>query len=196
MGMGMGMAGGGGGGGGDDWDLEAAQAQATESAYIAKAEAAMRVAFMRKVYGILLTQLLATIGMAVLFMFEPSVNAFVVSSPRLLIAGLVLSLVTLVALICLRHKHPANLILLGVWTLVEAYTLGVVCAFYQRSGAGEIVLQAFIITAAIFVGLTLFTLYSKIDFSWLGAFCFAGLMGMLAWGIIIWVRGCLRSRGA
>lgn len=35
--------------GGDDWDVEAAQAAATESAYLEKAEAAMRVAFMRKV---------------------------------------------------------------------------------------------------------------------------------------------------
>lgn len=81
------------------------------------------------------------------------------------------------------------MVLLGVWTLIEAYTLGVVCAALQRSGAGEVVFQAFIITAAIFVGLSLFTLYSKIDFSWLGAVCFAGLLGLLAWGLIIWVRG-------
>lgn len=39
----------GGGGGGDDWDLEAAQAAVAESAYMEKAQAAMRVAFMRKV---------------------------------------------------------------------------------------------------------------------------------------------------
>jgi FtsH-binding integral membrane protein len=50
------------------------------------------------------------------------------------------------------------MILLSIFTLVEAYTLGVVCASLQRSGAGDIVLQAFIITAAIFIGLTIFTL--------------------------------------
>ncbi len=88
-----------------------------------------------------------------------------------------------------RHKHPANVILLSIFTLIEAYTLGVVCASLQRSGAGDIVLQAFIITASIFIGLTAFTLWSKIDFSWLGAVCFAGLIGLLAWGLIIWVRG-------
>jgi hypothetical protein len=83
----------------DDWDLEAAQAAATESAYMEKAQAALRLSFMRKVYGILLTQLLTTIGVACLFMFEGSVNAFVTSSPRLLITGLVLSVVVLIALV-------------------------------------------------------------------------------------------------
>jgi FtsH-binding integral membrane protein len=80
--------------------VEAGTAGATESsAYLEKAEAAMRLSFMRKVYSILLMQLLATIGMACLFMFEPSANSFVLSSPRLLIVGLVLSFVTLIALI-------------------------------------------------------------------------------------------------
>lgn len=87
-----------------------------------------------------------------------------------------------------RHKHPANIILLGLWTVIEAYTLGVVCASLQTSGAGEIVWQAFVITSAIFIGLTLFTLVSKADFSWLGAVVFAGLIGLIAWGLISWVR--------
>lgn len=85
------------------------------------------------------------------------------------------------------------MILLGAFTLIEAYTLGVVCASLQNSGAGDVVFQAFVITAAIFVGLTLFTLYSKIDFSWLGAVCFAGLIALLAWGLIIWIMGWRRS---
>lgn len=61
------------------------------------------------------------------------------------------------------------------------------CASLQTSGAGEIVWQAFVITSAIFVGLTLFTLVSKADFSWLGAVVFAGLIGLIAWGLITWV---------
>lgn len=99
--MGMGM-------GGDDWDVEAGQAATPEeSAYIAKAEAAMRVSFIRKVYGILIMQLLATIGVATLFMFDRSANAFVLSSPRLLIGGLVLSFVSLIALMwcVLPYNH-------------------------------------------------------------------------------------------
>jgi FtsH-binding integral membrane protein len=42
--------------------------------------------------------------------------------------------------------------LLTVWTLVESYTVGVVCASYSAQGAGDIVLQAFIITGVIFFG--------------------------------------------
>lgn len=51
-----------------------------------------------------------------------------------------------------RHKYPLNMGLLTVWTLVESYTVGVVCASYSAQGAGDIVLQAFIITGVIFFG--------------------------------------------
>jgi protein lifeguard len=56
-----------------------------------------------------------------------------------------------------RHSHPMNFGLLGLFTLMEAFTLGVVTAFYDN----VIVLQALLITTGVFLGLTLFTLQSK-----------------------------------
>jgi hypothetical protein len=56
-----------------------------------------------------------------------------------------------------RHSHPMNLGLLALFTLMEAFTLGVVTAFYDN----VIVLQALLITTGVFLGLTLFTLQSK-----------------------------------
>ena len=47
-----------------------------------------------------------------------------------------------------------NLILLGVFTLLEAVTVGSVVSYFDQI----IVLQALVITTFVFVGLTLFTL--------------------------------------
>lgn len=56
-----------------------------------------------------------------------------------------------------RHSHPMNFGLLALFTLMEAFTLGIVTAFYDN----VIVLQALLITTGVFLGLTLFTLQSK-----------------------------------
>ncbi len=176
--------------GGDDdyYDPEAAQ-QAVPSSFVEKAEGQMRLALLRKVYSILTMQLLLTIAVACLFSFHDGVNRFVMSTPQLFPVALVLSFACLIALFCFRQKHPWNMVILGVFTLVQSYTLGLVCSLYYRQGAGELVLQAFGITAGIFLGLTAYTLTSKKDFSFLGGFCFAGLIGLMVWGLISWLTG-------
>lgn len=58
-----------------------------------------------------------------------------------------------------RHSHPANLIFLSTFTVLEAATIGFVVAFYKST----VVLQALLITLGIFFGLTLFTLQSKVS---------------------------------
>ena len=60
-----------------------------------------------------------------------------------------------------RHNHPLNIGLLSLFTVLEAFTLGVVTAFYDN----VIVMQALLITTGVFLGLTLFTLQSKVSFS-------------------------------
>ena len=51
--------------------------------------------------------------------------------------------------------------LLGAFTVCESYTIAVVCAMYYENGAGMIVLQALILTAAVFISLTVYALKSK-----------------------------------
>jgi protein lifeguard len=64
----------------------------------------------------------------------------------------------LVLLYFKRHSHPLNFGLLALFTLMESFTLGIVTAFYDD----VIVLQALLITTGVFLGLTLFTLQSKV----------------------------------
>jgi len=51
-----------------------------------------------------------------------------------------------------------NFVLLGSFTLVEAFTIGVAIAFYNTT----VVIQALLITIGVFLGLTLFTFQSKV----------------------------------
>ena len=59
----------------------------------------------------------------------------------------------LFALMAFKNQHPLNAQLLFVWTLMEAYTVGVVCASYTAAGQGRIVVEALVLTAAIFASL-------------------------------------------
>ncbi|OWK17080.1 hypothetical protein Celaphus_00011631, partial [Cervus elaphus hippelaphus] len=75
------------------------------------------------------------------------------------------SLGLILALTVNRHKHPLNLYLLFGFTLLESLTVAFVVTFYDV----YVVLQAFILTCAVFLGLTVYTLQSKRDFSKFGA---------------------------
>jgi FtsH-binding integral membrane protein len=49
--------------------------------------------------------------------------------------GYILSFVVLIGLFFTRHQFPVNLIMLGIWTIIMSYTIGVVCAAYAAAGA-------------------------------------------------------------
>merc|ERR1712070_583375 len=144
----------------------------------------VRAGFIRKVYAILSIQLLVTVGGAALFMFHDATRKFVLHTPSMFYTAMFLPLGLIFALMCYKDKHPMNMYLLGAFTLCEGYTVGVICAMYYASGMGMIVFQALMLTAAIFISLTAYTLTTKKDFSFLGAGLFAGLMVLLTWGLL------------
>ncbi|XP_069346442.1 protein lifeguard 4 isoform X3 [Eulemur rufifrons] len=132
---------------------------------VASASVHIRMAFLRKVYSILSLQVLLTTVTSTAFLYFESVRTFVHESPALILVFALGSLGLLFALTLKRHKYPLNLYLLFGFTLLEALTVAVVVTFYDV----YIVLQAFILTTAVFLGLTAYTLQSKRDFSKFGA---------------------------
>jgi FtsH-binding integral membrane protein len=89
----------------------------------------------------------------------------------------------------LQDKHPHNFYLLGAFTVVEAFMVGTVVTVYCAAGYQGIVLEALFLTGAIFIGLTLFTFQSKIDFSFLGASLSMGLGALILWGFFAMIFG-------
>ncbi|NXJ59325.1 LFG4 protein, partial [Rostratula benghalensis] len=150
---------------------------------VASASVHIRMAFLRKVYSILSIQVLLTTVTSAIFLYSTGIQAFVHERPALLLLSAFGSLAIIVALTIYRHQHPVNLYLLFgfvMWcSLSDSLPLFIV-SFYDVS----IVLQAFILTTAVFLGLTAYTLQSKRDFSKFGAGLFACLWILIFSGFL------------
>ncbi|KAI0355608.1 UPF0005-domain-containing protein [Trametes cingulata] len=141
---------------------------------------AIRNAFVRKVYTILYVAQLGTTIVAGLISKSPETILWVQTHTWSFYVPLFGTLVNLGLLFWKRHSHPLNLVLLSTFTLMEAFTLGVMTAFFDTTT----VLQALLITVGVFLGLTLFTMQSKYDFSGLGSWLFVGLFALLMTGLV------------
>merc|ERR1719486_1095792 len=85
-------------------------------------------------------------------------------------------------LFSVKNQFPTNLIVLFSFTVLMSYTIGIMCTAYAAAGMGLLVLEAFAITSLVFVGLTIFAIKSKIDFSFLGAILPVCLLVLIIWG--------------
>ncbi|KAF3794545.1 BI1-like protein [Nymphaea thermarum] len=143
----------------------------------------LRWGFIRKVYGILTTQLLlTTIVSAVVVLYSP-INQVLKDSPGLLLGFSLLPLILMFPLYIYQQKHPLNFIFLGLFTTFLSLSVGVACANTQ----GEIVLEALILTSTVVCSLTGYTFWAVKkgkDFSYLGPILFSGLILLIVTGLI------------
>mmetsp|Transcript_9178 Transcript_9178/g.13928 ORF Transcript_9178/g.13928 Transcript_9178/m.13928 type:complete len:212 (-) Transcript_9178:34-669(-) len=138
--------------------------------------------FVRKVYGILTTQLFVTGFFCVAIMNNfLGVNAILLS-PAIVITAVVGSLVTCCALVCcgLDKKVPLNYALLGLFTACESLMVGIICLSYNP----QVVMEAALLTGAVCLAITLYAMNTKSDFTifgpivWILGFIF-GMVGIL-----------------
>jgi len=142
--------------------------------------AQIKNAFIQKVYSILFVQILGTVIVGAIVSNSPSTISYVQMHPWTFFAPLIGTLVNLGFLWWKRHSHPLNLVLLSTFTLLESFAIGIAISFYDQ----QVVLQALLITLGVFLGLTLFTMQSKYDFSGMGPFLFAGLLVLIFSGAV------------
>lgn len=148
---------------------------------VATSSPTVRLAFIRKVYGILAAQLSLTVVLCALFMFVPPLRRLALSaSVPLTIVATVGTFATLFALIAKKDSYPLNLQLLAAFTVSESVLVGTVCAMYAASGLSYLVFEALVITLAIFGGITLYAFTSKRDFSFMGGALYAALLAFIA----------------
>jgi len=159
-------------------------------------ERSIKMAFVRKVYSILATQLALTVAIVMAFLYlgfqvvngapDPtkltSFGLWVFSN---YIPSILIAFIPLIICICwlqsAKNRYPLNFVLLFVFTIIESITLGFFCLFLYRLGYGSEILLAFGITMAIFCVLTLFTKQSKIDWSFLGPAIFCCIFVLIFW---------------
>lgn len=152
----------------------------------------IRQVFVRKVYLILSIQLLITFGLIALFHFLPEVRAYVRSSNGqwLYFTSYVVFLVVYLALVCSKRaarRFPLNMILLGVLTISMGYMMGMISAFYTTDS----VLKAVGITVFVCVGISLFSMQTKYDFTNCFGILFVISLALMGFGIV-----CIITRSA
>lgn len=176
--------------------------------YLGSHTVPIRNGFLRKVYGIVCCQALLTVGVSVLFMYyepmaewvmQPCVMLYL-DGPRVfcsawLVWGTYLSMfASLFFCHVYKNEYPANYLMLSFFTLTVSFVVGITCSMYRTEGYADLILQALVMTASLFVALTLFTLQSSIDFSFMatGLFCalvmlpVAGLLSFLLQSAILY----------
>ncbi|XP_037540079.1 protein lifeguard 2-like [Nematolebias whitei] len=122
----------------------------------------IRRVFIRKVYTILMTQLLVTLAIVALFTFCDPVRDYIQTNPGWYWASYVVFFVTYLILSCCsapRRQFPWNLILLAIFTLSLSYMTGMLSSYYNTKS----VVMCLGITAAVCLVVTVFSFQTKFD---------------------------------
>eukprot|EP00053_Salpingoeca_punica_P007683 m.69956 g.69956 ORF g.69956 m.69956 type:complete len:286 (-) comp14277_c0_seq2:396-1253(-) len=138
----------------------------------------IRMDFMRKVYAIVASQLMATAIVSALFMTMPALSLFLVANPWVLKVTSISSIIVVFALGVVRHRYPLNVALLAAMTLLLSVSVGFTVSMFSVAS----VVKAVVITAGLFFGLTAFTFQTKYDFTPLNStlFCVLNLFIVLS----------------
>ncbi|XP_063237191.1 protein lifeguard 1-like isoform X2 [Bacillus rossius redtenbacheri] len=143
----------------------------------------IRRGFIRKVYSILMVQLLITLAFVSLFTFHEPTKRFVHKHSEIWWVAFAVMLVTLIAMACctnVRRKAPMNFIFLFLFTVAESFMLGAVASTYN----GDAVMMAVGLTAAVCLGLTLFAFQTKWDFTGMGGILLVAVIILMIFGIV------------
>ncbi|XP_017061358.1 protein lifeguard 1 isoform X2 [Drosophila ficusphila] len=124
----------------------------------------IRKGFVRKVFGILLVQLLFTLAVMAMFVYHEPTKLFVQSNLVIVFLAMIVNLVVLIMIVCVesvRRRHPLNLICLAIFTFTMSMLLGTTSSFMDS----DLVLLAVGITAVLVVALCLYAIQTKYDFT-------------------------------
>ena len=165
---------------------------AAEDAPFAEALADMDVqvrhGFVRKVFGILSMQLLMTFGWVLLVSNNSGLRNYHATHTWPLFLGLSLSLGSMIGMICfvdLVRSHPGNYIMLAVFTVAESLMLGGLGGTVDS----QLIAVAVGTTLAVSVGIILFAMQTRFDFTGAGPYLFVALWSMIIFSMISSLAG-------
>ncbi|MGK0288795.1 MAG: modulator of FtsH protease [bacterium] len=148
------------------------------SSAVAEAPVEERMAFLKKVYGLLAISLMTAASAA---WISSTNEAFMALLRTPVYWGFViLEFVAIFFAMWARKKKNLGMIALFSVTILSGITITPIVA---RSSAGTVV-DAFTLTALIFVSLSAYAIYSKKDFSFMGGMLGVGLIIVIVAGIL------------
>jgi FtsH-binding integral membrane protein len=143
---------------------------------------------------VLSLQFLLTVGLSALCAYIHPARDYLATHTWFVYIALGVALACIIPLFCFKTKYPINLALLVVFTLAYAVLVAVVVSTYFASGAGVIVLEAFVCTAIVFIAITAYVMITKRDFHFLGGFLFAALCILIVASIANFALGFVGVR--
>ncbi|KAF2807257.1 UPF0005-domain-containing protein [Mytilinidion resinicola] len=147
---------------------------------VSEATLDIRMAFIRKVYAILTVQLLVTAAVSSVSYFNKGYKQWIQSTPWMMWVSLIGAIVFMGLTFWKRKSYPTNLLFLGGFTILEAYSVSVIVSFTDTI----IVLEALIFTLGIFVALSLFACQTKYDFTNWMPYLFGALWVLILFGFM------------
>mmetsp|Transcript_10824 Transcript_10824/g.18956 ORF Transcript_10824/g.18956 Transcript_10824/m.18956 type:complete len:233 (+) Transcript_10824:87-785(+) len=144
---------------------------------ITSVEENIRSGFVRKVYSLLSVQLVLTGVIA--FPIQQMDKETIMENRQYLQLAMILSLVSVLSVTCccqgLARQVPWNYFFLFLVTVCEAVIVGFISALYTTTS----VLMAVALTSIIFIGLTMYAMTTETDFTGMGGYLMAFLLGMI-----------------
>lgn len=113
-------------------------------------------------------------------MVSVSYKNWIQSNPWMMWVSLIGAFVFLGLTFWKRKSYPTNLLFLGGFTAMEAYSISVIVSFTDS----KIVVEAALFTLGIFIALTLFACQSKYDFTSWVPYLFGALWVLILFGFM------------
>ncbi|MCH8841825.1 MAG: Bax inhibitor-1/YccA family protein [SAR324 cluster bacterium] len=130
-----------------------------------------RMAFLKKVYGLLSLSLLSAVIGAYFGKALP---------PGLMMPLFIVEIVLVIFAMAVRRKPVWNVVALFSFTTLSGVTLGPVMVIYNAG----VIQEALVLTLLIFGGLTFYVMTTKKDFSYLSGFLIVGLITVIIGGLL------------
>ncbi|KAG8525721.1 uncharacterized protein KY384_000481 [Bacidia gigantensis] len=147
---------------------------------VSEATLPIRMQFVRKVYAILTVQILATVAVSSVSYVSAGYKSWIQSNAWMMWISLFGAIGFMILTFWKRKSYPTNLLFLGGFTALEAYSISVIVSFYET----KVVLLALVLTAGIFVALTAFACQTKYDFTNWMPYLFGGLWILILFGFV------------
>jgi len=147
---------------------------------VAEATLDIRMQFVRKVYSILTVQILLTAALSSVSFWSTGYRNWIQTNPWMLWVSMFGAIGFMLLTFWKRKSYPTNLLFLGIFTALEAYTVSVVTSFFES----KIVLEALVFTLGIFIALTLFACQTKYDFTSWVPYLFGALWVLILFGFM------------
>ncbi|XP_022229417.2 protein lifeguard 4 [Drosophila obscura] len=146
----------------------------------------IRKGFIRKVYSILLVQLLFTCAIIALFLYHEPTKFFVQVNPVVIVVAAVVNIIVLIMISCIesvRRTHPTNLVCLGIFTVTMSLMLGCVSSVMDEN----LVLIAIGVTALLVTALSVYAIQTKVDYTAMGGALVTFVMFSIVVGVSVMV---------